>query len=109
MTDGYSNARTAREAINACGTCACLAGFVCATDASMPRDSASEYSAESKLGLDSDLSQALFFADSTTCPEFNKKCPEGHSLFNRAIGIGIAALRLAVKIQNARDKKYESL
>lgn len=95
----------AKEAINECGTSACIAGFICATDETLSTWEVCEQKAREMLDLDNDLGHALFGAGLGYCSEFDLNSPRGHTLGNIDVNVGIEALRLAVKIQNKRDRK----
>lgn len=94
----------AREAINECGTSACIAGFICATDETLSTSEVRVQKACEMLDLDDDLGHALFDAELGYCSEFALNSPRGHTLGNIDVNVGIEALRLAVKIQNKRDR-----
>jgi len=94
----------AKEAINECGTSACIAGFICATDETLSTSEVREDKAKEILNIDRDLCHALFGAELGYCSEFALNSPMGHTLGNTDVNVGIEALRLAVKIQNKRDR-----
>lgn len=93
---------------NLCGTSFCIGGF-CAMleNLKAPRSNAGSHSARYWLGLENDIARAL------TLPSADEDLIRSkiieHNVLNTDINIAIKAVRMAVKIQNARDKKNESL
>lgn len=87
-----------------CGAACSIAGFVCvANDPKVLAMEAAIYRAREILGLDKDISDALFTPGSSRSPDIFVL--EGHHILGRDIEVAIKALRMAVELQNSRQRR----
>ena len=93
---------------NLCGTSFCIGGFCAILENQKARIyNAGSHSAKDWLGLESDIARALTLPSGSD--NLIRSKITGHNCFHIDVNIAIKAVRMAVRMQNARDKKNESL